>query len=171
MFDQYEGSSSRMSAWAYGGESTEQAEAPALAGKKDSMARAVRLIGAETLSSVAQYSYAASVEPGARLIFLAGACPLDAQGRTVGVDDVAQQASCAVVNMVAALEAAGAELADVVFTRVLVASARQEDLVAVWNVVRDAFDGHPVPSTLLGVTVLGYPDQLVEIEAVAAVLE
>jgi hypothetical protein len=28
-----------------------------------------------------------------------------------------------------------------------------------------------VPSTLLGVTVLGYEDQLVEIEAVAAVLD
>jgi hypothetical protein len=35
--------------------------------------------------------------------------------------------------------------------------------------VRDAFGDHDVPSTLLGVTVLGYPDQLVEIEAVAAV--
>jgi hypothetical protein len=35
--------------------------------------------------------------------------------------------------------------------------------------VRDAFGAHDVPSTLLGVTVLGYADQLVEIEAVAAV--
>jgi hypothetical protein len=37
-------------------------------------------------------------------------------------------------------------------------------------VVRDAFGEHDVPSTLMGVTVLGYRDQLVEIEAVAAVV-
>ena len=40
-------------------------------------------------------------------------------------------------------------------------------LVAVWDVVRAAFGDHDAPSTLLGVTVLGWPDQLVEIEAVA----
>lgn len=49
------------------------------------------------------------------------------------------------------------------------ASPRQGDLVTAWEVVRDAFGTHDVPSTLMGVTVLGYDDQLVEIEAVAAV--
>jgi hypothetical protein len=34
--------------------------------------------------------------------------------------------------------------------------------------VEDAFAPHRPPSTLLGVSLLGYPDQLVEIEAVAA---
>ena len=50
-------------------------------------------------------------------------------------------------------------------------ATRREDLVAAWEVVRDAFGDHDVPSTLMGVTVLGYNDQLVEIEAVAAVLD
>ena len=67
--------------------------------------------------------------------------------------------------------AAGAGLHDVVSTRVLVASARQSDLVTAWEVVRDAFGDHDAPSTLMGVTVLGYDDQLVEIEAVAAVAD
>ena len=49
--------------------------------------------------------------------------------------------------------------------------SRQPDLVAAWKVVRDSFGTHDVPSTLMGVTVLGYKDQLVEIEAVAAVLD
>lgn len=49
------------------------------------------------------------------------------------------------------------------------ASSRQADLVSAWEVVRDAFGEHDVPSTLFGVTVLGYDDQLVEIEAIAAV--
>jgi hypothetical protein len=43
--------------------------------------------------------------------------------------------------------------------------------VAAWEVVRDSFGDHDVPSTLMGVTVLGYKDQLVEIEAVAAIPE
>lgn len=43
--------------------------------------------------------------------------------------------------------------------------------MAAWQVVRDSFADHDVPSTLLGVTVLGYDHQLVEIEAVAAVLD
>jgi enamine deaminase RidA (YjgF/YER057c/UK114 family) len=66
---------------------------------------------------------------------------------------------------------AGASVEDVLSTRVLVASSRQEDLVPAWEVIRDSFGEHDVPSTLMGVTVLGYKDQLVEIEAVAAVLD
>ncbi len=70
-----------------------------------------------------------------------------------------------------ALHEAGAGLADVISTRVLVASTRQAELVSAWEVVREAFGEHDVPSTLLGVTVLGYDDQLVEIEAFAAVVD
>ncbi len=53
----------------------------------------------------------------------------------------------------------------------LVASQRQADLVTAWRVVRDGFGDHDVPSTLMEVTMLGYDDQLVEIESVAAVLD
>lgn len=74
-------------------------------------------------------------------------------------------------NLRQALADAGATLDDVISTRVLVASSRQADLVAAWEVVREAFAEHDVPSTLMGVTVLGYDDQLVEVEAIAAVLD
>jgi len=40
---------------------------------------------------------------------------------------------------------------------------------AAWNVVRAAFGDHDAPSTLLAVPLLGYEDQLVEVEAVAVV--
>ncbi len=89
----------------------------------------------------------------------------------MAVGDYAGQAAQAVANLRTALGDAGARLEDVVSTRVLVASTRQEDLVTAWEVVRDAFGGHDVPSTLMGVTVLGYNHQLVELEAVAAVLD
>jgi enamine deaminase RidA (YjgF/YER057c/UK114 family) len=132
---------------------------------------AVQLIRAPGLSDVAEYAYAATAPPGARLIFLAGACPLNEDGSTAAVGDYAGQAARAAGNLRAALAAAGAGLPDVISTRVLVATTRRQDLVTAWDVVRDAFGDHDVPSTLMGVTVLGYRDQLVEIEAVAAVLD
>ncbi|MCM3612962.1 Rid family hydrolase [Microbacterium enclense] len=135
------------------------------------MPTAVTLIRSSSLSASAEYAYAATAPANARLIFLAGSCPLDADGATVGVGDFAAQAAMCVENMRTALTEAGAEITDVISTRVLVASTRQADLVAAWEVVRDAFGAHDVPSTLLGVTVLGYDDQLVEIEAVAAVVD
>jgi enamine deaminase RidA (YjgF/YER057c/UK114 family) len=133
--------------------------------------RAVSLIRSASLSDVAEYAYAATAPAEARLIFLAGACPLDADGATVAVGDYAGQAAQALANLRTALADAGADLTDVISTRVLVASDRQADLGTAWKVVRDAFGDHDVPSTLMGVTVLGYTDQLVEIEAVAAVLD
>ncbi|MTE18862.1 RidA family protein [Streptomyces sp. TRM43335] len=135
------------------------------------MPRAVTLIRSTALSDVAEYAYAATAPADARLVFLAGACPLDEEGATVAVGDYAGQAARAVENMRTALAEAGATIEDVISTRVLVASDRQEDLVTAWEVVRDAFGDHDVPSTLMGVTVLGYDAQLVEIEAVAAVLD
>ena len=135
------------------------------------MPRAVTLIRSAALSDVAEYAYAATAPAESRLIFLAGACPLNEDGSTAAIGDYAGQARKAVENMRTALAASGASLNDVISTRVLVASARQEDLVTAWGVVRDAFADHDVPSTLMGVTVLGYHDQLVEIEAVAAVLD
>lgn len=135
------------------------------------MPSAVQLIRSAALSDVAEYAYAATAPAAARLVFLAGACPLDEDGRTVAVADHAGQAAQCVANLETALAAAGATLDDLISTRVLVASSRQEDLVSAWEVVRRAMGVHDVPSTLLGVTVLGYDDQLVEIEAVAAVID
>jgi enamine deaminase RidA (YjgF/YER057c/UK114 family) len=71
-------------------------------------------------------------------------------------------------NLETALQAAGAELLDVVKTTVYVATRDRNDLVAAWEVVQRHFGEHDAPSTLLGVAVLGWPDQLVEVEAVAA---
>ena len=62
-------------------------------------------------------------------------------------------------NLRTALHAAGADLPDVVKTTVYVASQRREDLLTAWEVVRRHFGDHDAPSTLLGVTVLGYRDQ------------
>lgn len=133
------------------------------------MTGTVTLIRSSSLSDVAEYAYAATAPHDARLIFLAGACPLNEDGSTAAVGDYAGQARTAFDNMVTALTDAGAVVENVLNTRVLVASSDRADLVAAWDVVRTAFGDHDAPSTLVGVTVLGYADQLVEIEAVAAV--
>lgn len=112
------------------------------------------------------YAYAATA-PGTSLIFTAGACPLDDQGRVVAPGDIAAQMRQALSNLRIALEECGAGLHDVLKTTVYVSSSNRDDLVVAWNEVAAGFGDHDPPSTLLGVTVLGYPDQLVEIEAVA----
>jgi enamine deaminase RidA (YjgF/YER057c/UK114 family) len=132
---------------------------------------AVQLIRSAALSDVAEYASASTVPAGTRLVFLAGSCPLDEHGATVAVGDVAGQAAQCIANLRTALAAAGAGVDDLVQTRVLVATTEQQDLVAAWDVVRAAMGDHDVPSTLLGVTVLGYDDQLVEVEAIAAVAD
>jgi enamine deaminase RidA (YjgF/YER057c/UK114 family) len=80
---------------------------------------------------------------------------------------VRAQARVRGANLTSALAAAGAGLRDVRKTTVYVASACLTDLVAAWEEIRTAFGEHDVPSTLPGVAVLGYADQLVELEAVA----
>ncbi len=86
----------------------------------------------------------------------------------VGTGNYVVQARAALDNMELALAAASASITDVIFTRVLVATNDRDDLRTVWAVVAERFGDHDVPSTLVGVTVLGYRDQLVEIEAIAA---
>ena len=124
------------------------------------------LIRSDQLYPGAPYAYA-SVAPRGSLVFTAGACPIDAAGTVTAPGDYAAQAAQVLSNLRTALAAAGCTLDDVLKTTVYVASSEQADLHAVWDLVHAAFGDHDAPSTLLGVSVLGYRDQLVEIEAVA----
>ena len=126
----------------------------------------VELIRSARLFPGAPYAYAARARQ-AGLVFTAGACPLDEQGQVVAPGDVGEQTRRALANLRIALAEAGATIQDVLKTTVYVASSDREDLLAAWHEVAETFGGHDVPSTLLGVAVLGYPGQLVEIEAVA----
>ena len=109
-----------------------------------------------------------AVARGTTLVFTAGQVPLDAAGRVVEPDDLIAQTRRVVENLTATLAEAGAASEDVVKTTLYVAGDPTA-LVAAWQ----AFQEHApsalagAPSTLLGVTHLGYQGQLVEIEAVA----
>ncbi|WP_442790497.1 RidA family protein [Nonomuraea sp. NBC_01738] len=127
----------------------------------------VRLVRNADLAQTVEYAYAAVADAPVRSIWVAGACPLDRDGKTVAVGDYAGQTHQVMRNLITALEGAGASLRDLAKTTVYVASTRQADLVTAWQVYRSYMGEHDVPSTLVGVTVLGYHDQLVEVEGVA----
>ena len=111
-----------------------------------------------------------TVADAAWTVYLAGQCPLDPDGTLVGPGDLLAQVDQVVLNIGTALASAGAGPADVVRTVVYVASADREDLAAVWarlgvSTVAAAFTS---ASTLLGVSQLGFPGQLVEVDVTAA---
>ena len=127
---------------------------------------AVELVRSNRLFSGVPYAYAATA-PEIGLIVTAGACPLDDQGRVVAPGDIAAQMRQALDNLRIALEESGAAMRDVLKTTIFVSTSSRDDLVVAWNEVAGGFGDHNPPSTLLGVSVLGFPDQLVEVEAIA----
>lgn len=115
------------------------------------------------LWSGAPYEYSRSAEG---LVFTAGACPLDANGEVVAPRDLVAQAKRSVDNLLAALADAGVGADSLLKTTIYVVADTRSDLGLVWEVVSERLGR--APSTLLGVSFLGYPEQLVEIEAIAA---
>jgi enamine deaminase RidA (YjgF/YER057c/UK114 family) len=122
----------------------------------------------EGLSEPPGYSHVV-VAKGGRLVTTSGAVPLDAEGNLVGQGDVAAQARQVLENLALTLDAVGAQGGDVLKTTVYVVSENREDLATVWSVVQES-EVADAASTLLGVSLLGYEGQLVEIVA-TAVLE
>ncbi len=115
----------------------------------------------------APYDYAAIAPPGA-VLFTAGACPLDPEGQGGAPGGHPEQARQALANLLAVLATHGCGPEHLVRTTIYVVGDR-DDLVRVWDIVSSGLAPTRPPSTLLGVTVLGYPDQLVEIDGIAAV--
>lgn len=123
-----------------------------------------------TLHEPDGYSHVTISSEG-RLAHLAGQCPVGLDNTVVGAPgDYAAQTDQVIANCLAALAAAGAAPADVVRSIVYVASASSDDLVLVWRRLQasDLGPAFTTASTLLGVTVLGYAGQLVEVDLTAA---
>lgn len=125
-----------------------------------------RRVNPPALYAGTPYDYAA-VAPEGGLVFTAGACPLDAHGEVVAPGDLEAQTRQTLDNLASVLSEAGSSLEHVLKTTVYVAAGDRSDLLRAWSVVEERFGASRPPSTLLGVSVLGYRDQLVEIEAVA----
>jgi enamine deaminase RidA (YjgF/YER057c/UK114 family) len=113
------------------------------------------------------YAHAVVSPPGAT-VWTAGGVPLDSGGDLVGAGDLTAQTEQVLANLTIALEATGTTPAAVVRTTIYVVTTDRADLGVVWDAVQ-ASPYAPAASTLLGVGLLGYEGQLVEIEATAVV--
>ena len=112
------------------------------------------------------YTHVVSVE-GTRTIYVSGQLARDRDGRVVGKGDMRAQIRQVGENLKAALEAAGASLADLVKTTTFVTDIdeffRHVD-------VRMEYFGAALPtSTTVEVRRLAHPDLLVEVEGIAVV--
>ena len=122
---------------------------------------------APRLSDPPGYSHAV-VASGGRLVVTAGAVPLDPDGNVVGHGDYATQTKQVLDNLGLALGAACARGEDVLKTTVYVVTEDRANLAEVWRVIQES-EVAAAASTLLGVSLLGYERQLVEVEAIAVI--
>ena len=112
-----------------------------------------------------------SVATGTRTVYLSGQVARDAEGRPVGPGDLAAQVEQVYENLVTALAGVGATFDDVARMTCYVVDWRPElmpQLIEGAVRVAQRRGINPVrPITLIGVTALGEPDMLVEVEAIA----
>ncbi|MGA0569133.1 RidA family protein [Variovorax sp. VNK109] len=114
-----------------------------------------------------------AIGTGSRIVFLSGQVAQDTTGAIVGKGDLALQAEQAYRNVAAALKGAGASFADVVKVTVYVVNwtpDKMESLIqgAMKVAMEMGFDPRRT-MTLIGVSALGSPDLMIEVEAVAVV--
>lgn len=110
------------------------------------------------------YRYA---ERSGSQLFVAGQVPLDDSGALVGAGEPAEQATRCLENLRTLVEVHGRTMSDVRRLTIYVVGPQQH-LLDAWGAVVDWFGGEVPPATLLGVNLLGYTDQLVEIDATVA---
>lgn len=103
------------------------------------------------------------------LLVVSGTAPLGPDGRTVAVGDAGAQARRCLEIIQRALEAAGATMADVVRTRILL--TRIEDWEAVARAHGEVFRDIRPANTIMQVARFIDPEWLVEIEADAVVAD
>jgi 2-iminobutanoate/2-iminopropanoate deaminase len=117
---------------------------------------------------VGPYSNAVAA-PAGRLVFVAGQVAYDADGNVVGAGDVEAQTRQVMENIRLGLDAAGATFADVVK---IVNYITDIDEFSKMAAVRREYLTEPYPvSTLVEVSALMEPEQIIEIEATAVVPE
>jgi enamine deaminase RidA (YjgF/YER057c/UK114 family) len=102
-----------------------------------------------------------------RFIAVAGTAPIGPDGTTVGKGDPAAQARRCIEIIRNALEQSGANLSDVIRTRILL--TRIEDWESVGHVHGEFFGNIRPANTVMQVTRFIDPDWLVEIEADAVI--
>jgi enamine deaminase RidA (YjgF/YER057c/UK114 family) len=127
----------------------------------------ISLLRPEGLVHSPAFSHVAVVPAGASTIYVGGQNAVDAEGKMVGGDDVAEQTRQVMANLVVALAAAGATVHDLISVTILIVDGA--DLGQAYPVAAQALAG-AVPTVsamrVAGLTVAG---ALLEVSAIAAV--
>ena len=131
---------------------------------------AVQLVNPDGLPKPEAYRQL-SIATGSRLVFLAGQVARDADGNPVGDGDLAAQVEQAYLNIGMALAGIGGSFNDVAKLTIYIVDWSPDKMPLLGEGVARAaakLGVDPVkPITLLGVSALGEPDLLVEVEATA----
>jgi enamine deaminase RidA (YjgF/YER057c/UK114 family) len=128
----------------------------------------IQHINPDTMHKNPAFTQAITVESSAKLVFVGGQNGVDKSGKVVG-KDIASQSEQAFKNVIAALEAAGATLNDVIKLSIYIVQGQSlQDASAAAQKVQ-AMKGTPPTVTGMFVSALANPDYLIEIEAVAAI--
>jgi 2-iminobutanoate/2-iminopropanoate deaminase len=115
-------------------------------------------------------NYAHSVKVNSSdYLFTAGVVPLDKSGVLVGKGSVEQQTIAIIQNLERVLLENGFTLRQIVKMTIFVVASDRGLLSTVWDELKRLGITSPqIAATLVGVSCLGYQDQLVEIEVIAA---
>lgn len=138
-----------------------------------------RIIPDTMAKPVGPYSHATKVT-AKQLVFIAGQVPIDKEGNVVGLDgkdklgnhqtiDVAAQVRQTMLNVKAALEAAGATFNDLVRVDTFVVSAAMNEYRSVGVKAKHDMLGVRVGGATVFVSGLMIPNAMIEIEAIAAI--
>jgi enamine deaminase RidA (YjgF/YER057c/UK114 family) len=133
------------------------------------MTEKITRINPEQLHQTPGYHHITVVESG-RMAYLAGQCPLDRSGDLVGSGSLEMQVDQVAANAFAALAAVSAQPRHVVRSVIYVRSDDRDVLGAAWRQLTESAIGpaFTTASTLLGVSQLGFPGQLVEVDLTVA---
>ncbi|WP_367104246.1 RidA family protein [uncultured Psychrobacter sp.] len=128
-------------------------------------------INPSTMYDSLQFGFShATKAQGKTVIHCAGQLAWDAEGNTVGKNDLAKQTEQVFKNLRTVLKEAGATPANVVRMRTYIVDLEPTNLEVVGKAIGDFYgDTTPPVNTLLGVQSLAMPDLLIEIEMTAVI--
>ena len=123
------------------------------------------IVSAALATPSGHFSQGMVVAATGRLVFISGMVSRGADGRVVGVGDIAAQTRQVCENVKTAVEAAGGTMADI--CRVDVYVRNMEQFPAIHQVRRQYFPDPPPASTMVEVSKFTHPDYLIEMNAIA----
>lgn len=128
----------------------------------------IQRLSPDTMHKNPAYSQAVVVDGNMRFVYVGGQNGVSKEGKVVS-KDIGSQSKQALLNVQAALEAAGASFKDVFKMTIFLVHGQsiQEAFGAAMQVIPP--DTPPSIVTVILVAGLGVPDALLEIEAVAAI--